>query len=152
MYCGHRLIALWTTLQTYNICTVTPEGVVFSFYQSKSTVGSGLAARLHTIRPGQYPDSRLLGLAQVPYISNFFFAFLDFIFYFSLFIFFIIFPYLIFLYGKEEINLWYFFILYKSWVMIIYFSFEAELNFLIKAYLFLSFKNALKKFDFFKFF
>jgi len=33
--------------------------------------------------------------------------------------------------------------------MKIYFSFEAKLNFFIKAFLFLPFKNTLKKFDFF---
>jgi hypothetical protein len=39
--------------------------------------------------------------------------------------------------------------MYKSWVMIIFFSFEVGLNFLIKTCLFLHFKNALKKIEFF---
>jgi len=41
--------------------------------------------------------------------------------------------------------MWLFFILYKSWVMIIFFSFQVGLNFFIKVCLFLRFKNALKK-------
>jgi hypothetical protein len=74
----------------------------------------------------------LLGLAGPPDIFNFIF----FIFRFF---------YLIFLYGKENKLMRLFLYYIKFWVKIIFFSFEVGFNFLIKTYLFLSFKNVLKE-------
>ena len=101
-----------------------------------------LATKLTVIKSGSQPDASILGLAcycvrlSSQIFPNFFFAFLDF---FSLIKFF-------FSYSEEEIN-WrtFFFILYKSLVIIIFFSFEVSLNFFFKTSLFLPFKIALKR-------
>ena len=74
----------------------------------------------------------LLGLAGPPDIFNFIF----FIFRFF---------YLIFLYGKENKLMRFFLYYIKVGLRSFFFSFEVGLNFLIKTYLFLPFKNVLKE-------
>jgi hypothetical protein len=77
------------------------------FYLSKA-IGFGWAVKLKSLPIGV--GSNLA--ARPTAVQIYFFAFLDFFF----------FSYLIFFsYGKEKINWWDLFILYKSWVMIIFF-------------------------------
>lgn len=55
MYCGQKLIALWTTLQTYSVCIVTLEALFLLFFSQKVLLDLA-----------EQPYPMLLGLALQP--------------------------------------------------------------------------------------